>query len=414
MDDYDTNVVTAARGEYTARLVNILTPLMIQGIKSIYNDAIKICIENDEEEKYLMTFQNYLSRVPKWNSTIIQEETNRIIDESKCSYLAELISSVHTAQLKILTSIRVSQQQKKIDIDIPNLNDYIHKCYIEFARKIYKNVYLFEKDILPLDYQKNMRECEILCNESILNTIRNNMPIETILKAYMDEAVEEEIIEELVIKDLEQKTDDDDDKSNEVESNDVESNDVESNDVKSNDVESNDLESNDVKSNDVESNVEKINVEKSNENNLIKKDNNNKLINDDNLLEDIVANKLNNNEIKHNNLEMDLPKTMLNNNDNEQTIKFNNNDRVLDMGSNKEEIVNAPKDVDTLEKISDIRHEQRKLEEEEYDDDDDDDYENETLKISDTPLNLGILDIHDINKDVKIEPTPLITDIEIL
>ena len=43
-----------------------------------------------------------------------------------------------------------------------------------------------------------MRECDILCKESILEVIRDNMPVESILRAYMDEIIEEDIIEETV------------------------------------------------------------------------------------------------------------------------------------------------------------------------------------------------------------------------
>ena len=86
-----------------------------------------------------------------------------------------------------MTSIRVSQKQKKIDIDIPKLDNFVHKCYINFARKLYSNVYLFEKNLLPLDYQKNNREIELICHECILQVIRDSMPIEKILRAYLDE-----------------------------------------------------------------------------------------------------------------------------------------------------------------------------------------------------------------------------------
>ena len=89
-----------------------------------------MCISNDETEKYLMTFQNFLTRVPKWSQTIIEVETERIINTSRCSYLEDLITCVHIAQLKVLTSIRVSNKQKKIDIDIPKVQDFIHKVYI--------------------------------------------------------------------------------------------------------------------------------------------------------------------------------------------------------------------------------------------------------------------------------------------
>ena len=114
MDDYNVNVLSEAKNEYSSRLVRTLTPLLIQGIKSIFNEAVSLCKDNDENEKYLMTFQNFLSRVPKWNDNIVTEETKRIIDESKCPYLEDLLTCVHITQLKILTSIRVSQKQKKI------------------------------------------------------------------------------------------------------------------------------------------------------------------------------------------------------------------------------------------------------------------------------------------------------------
>ena len=142
MDDYNINVLSEAKSEYSTRLVSILTPLMLEGIKSIFNEAQTLCLENDEDDKYLMTFQNFLSRVPKWNTTIIEEETKRIVELSKCNYLEDLLTCVHITQLKILTSIRVSQKQKKIDIDIPKLKTFVHKCYITLARKLYSNVYL--------------------------------------------------------------------------------------------------------------------------------------------------------------------------------------------------------------------------------------------------------------------------------
>ena len=93
--------------------------------------------------------------------------------------------------------MRVGQKQKKIDINIPKLDDFIHKCYVQVARKVYKNVYLFEINIPPLQIQKHNRELEIIIQEAILNTLRESIPVETILKAYLEETVEEDIIEEI-------------------------------------------------------------------------------------------------------------------------------------------------------------------------------------------------------------------------
>lgn len=200
MDDYNISAISEAKNEYSARLVNIITPLVIEGIKSIFKEALELCIVNEEREKYLMTFQNFLTRVPKWNQNIIDSETKRIIDKSKCTYLEDLIACVHISQLKILTSIRVSNKQKKVEIDIPKINDFIHNTYIIFARKLYSNIYLFETTIPALQIQKNNRECELICKECILNVIRENIPVDKILRAYIDETEEEEVINETTLE----------------------------------------------------------------------------------------------------------------------------------------------------------------------------------------------------------------------
>jgi hypothetical protein len=198
MDDFDVSSLHESRNEWSARLITILTPLIIDGYKSIIDEAIKLCRDNNEMEKYLMTFQNFVSRIPKWNSTIIETERKRICDKSGCLYLEDLVTCVHIIQLKMLTAVRVGHKQKKIDINIPKLDDFIHKVYINVARKVYKNVYLFELGIPPLQIQKHNRELEIIVQECILNTLRESIPVEAILKEYMsDESIEEDVTEEI-------------------------------------------------------------------------------------------------------------------------------------------------------------------------------------------------------------------------
>ena len=197
MDDFNVSSLHESKNEWGARLLTILTPLIIEGFKSIFDESYKLCIDNNETEKYLMTFQNFITRIPKWNSTIIETERKRIIDRSGCSYLEELVTCIHIIQLKLLTAMRVGKKQKKIDINIPKLDDFIHKCYINVARKMYQNVYLFELKCQPLQIQKNNRELELIIQVCILNAVRDSIPLESILKAYMDETVEEDVIEEI-------------------------------------------------------------------------------------------------------------------------------------------------------------------------------------------------------------------------
>ena len=192
MDDFVISNLHEARNEWCSRLVSIFSPLVEEGIRSIFNEAWKMCVDTEEMGKYLMTFQNLLSRVPKWNNNIVEEERKRIIERSGCNYLEDLITCVHIIQLKVLTCIRVGNKQKKIDISIPKLDSFIHKVYIHVARKIYMNVYLFEKNVTPLHTQKNARELEQIIQECILTTIRESIPTEAIIRAYMDESEEQE------------------------------------------------------------------------------------------------------------------------------------------------------------------------------------------------------------------------------
>jgi hypothetical protein len=93
-------------------------------------------------------------------------------------------------------------------------------------------------------------------------------------------------------------------------------------------------------------------------------------------------------------------------NDSKEGLKFNDVDRAVDK-SGKEEAINAPKTLERLEEISNLRNAQRKMEE--------DDDDNEKLKISDELVDLNSLDVHVIGeKQVELDTSFLLDDIEVL
>ena len=203
MDDYNIVSLQESNNEWVSRLINLLSPCLIQGVRDMLTESLKICVENDEEEKYLMTFQNILSRVPKWSNETLLKEVDRIKEMSKCEYLEDLISCVHIVQLKALTCIRVGQKQKTIDIDIPKFDSFVHKVYTHLARKLFSNVYLFEVSVTPLTVQKNNREIELITKDCILEAVRESIPVEAILRAYLDKTVEENVEQEIVHENVE-------------------------------------------------------------------------------------------------------------------------------------------------------------------------------------------------------------------
>ena len=149
-----------------------------------------------------MTFQNLLARIPKWNQSIIDTEKKRIVELCNCSYLEDILTCVHIIQLKILSCVRVGSETKKVSIDIPDFSVFIHQAYTNIARKLYSNIYLFEIDIQPLETQKRNREFEHIVQTCIMNTIRDRIPIETLLRQYIDETQEVETtkVEKIVEK----------------------------------------------------------------------------------------------------------------------------------------------------------------------------------------------------------------------
>ena len=346
MDDFNVSSLHESKNEWASRLVTILTPLITEGYKSILEESIKLCKDNNEMEKYLMTFQNLVSRIPKWNQTIIDTECQRITEKSGCVYLEDLLTCVHIIQLKILTSMRVGQKQKKIDISVPKFNDFIHKSYINVARKLYKNIYLFELYVPPLQAQKNNREIEVIIQECIINTIRENIPIDMVIKAYMDESIEEDVTEEVK-----------EDVIDEV----------------------------------VEEPVQKtiVPVSASNEGNIVEE----KSVT---VVNDTIAD--------------DASSTG-------SVIQFDDIDYVKDTNNNISQ-VEAPKTIERLEEIGEIRNQERQ-----EDEDDDDDDDSDKIKITNNNVSLG--DIDDItnignsssgldNDSINLKMPSLMNDIEIL
>lgn len=193
MDDYSMQSLVESKNEWVARLLDVLTGPMKDGLKAIFQEAEEIASENEEEDKYLMTFQTFLSRIPAWNAELVQKERKRIQASSSCPYLEDLITCVHVVQLKALACVRVGKKQHKVDIDLPDVDRFVHRAYTNAARKLYTCVYLFEKGLPPLQTQRNERELDQIVRESILAAVRDGVPVEDILKAYISQT--EEIVE---------------------------------------------------------------------------------------------------------------------------------------------------------------------------------------------------------------------------
>jgi hypothetical protein len=184
MEELNTPIFAQAKVEYTAQLIDILYPHMFDGVKSIYDES-KL-LYSSKKIPILLIFRELLEKVPIWNSEIIESECSRITNNSNCDYIDDLITAVFISHTKILTSIGPNQSFNKINVTIPKCTTFIHKSYINTARELWKNPYLFNESVPGHEFQKNNKEIENIIKTCIENTIRNLLPIKEILKEHLE------------------------------------------------------------------------------------------------------------------------------------------------------------------------------------------------------------------------------------
>ena len=185
MEDTNVPIFAQAKIEYTNQLIDILYSHMYDGIKSIYEES-KIIYRKKKNLPIFILFRELLEKVPIWNGEIIDSECSRIILNSNCDWLDDLITAVFISHTKILTSIGPNQNFTKINVTIPKTSNFIHKTYINIARELWKNPYLFNENIPGHEYQRNSKEIENIIKQSIETTIRKLLPVKEILKEHLE------------------------------------------------------------------------------------------------------------------------------------------------------------------------------------------------------------------------------------
>jgi hypothetical protein len=182
------NFFIETKSEYTIQLVNVLTPLIYEGVQSIYTEALKT---SDDSNNVLKVFQTFLKLVPKWNPETIKQETDRIMNNSKSySWLPDLVKATLKANIIVLT---YNSSKNKVDPkyykDV-KIEDFIHRVYIECARELWNNPYLMYNQYPPIELKRNQRDTLNLVKEAIREGVRKSLPIKEILDVYLEEPLQ--------------------------------------------------------------------------------------------------------------------------------------------------------------------------------------------------------------------------------
>jgi hypothetical protein len=188
-EELSANALVDAKNEYTKLLTSYLTPCITEGFISLYDDAKNEKEEKQHDSRYddyseIQIFQDFIKKIPKWNQDIIDKESDRIIQKSKCDWLDRLLYGVFVSNAKVLSIVRIQpKKDDKMKLKIPKLRNFIHKCYVECGRELYKVAYLFDdEDITTIEKQKNIRDINSIVKDGIIESVRKLLPIQDILK----------------------------------------------------------------------------------------------------------------------------------------------------------------------------------------------------------------------------------------
>jgi hypothetical protein len=193
------SVYSDARTEYTKQLCVFLVPAYFQFFVDLLEKAKQDMVQ--EPKRALWQFQTYLNDIHDWNMERVRQEIQRIHSNSGCDYMEDLLTAVFIAHTKVLTAIRLSSNNKKVEINIPKVEHFLFKVLCETSKLLWSSTYLFRDGIPGIEKQQNYRTIETVLNEGILQAVRSLVPVKSILKDFVsqdakDDSDEEDVQEE--------------------------------------------------------------------------------------------------------------------------------------------------------------------------------------------------------------------------
>jgi hypothetical protein len=170
------NVLVEAKKEYLSQLCSLMCPVMIQAFQDMYIEAQKL----SKGKRVLMQYQKLLKEVPNWNDHIVKQNADNACNS--CSWFSDLLAAVFVSFVKILSSVRLKTDTKKISIKLPTNDLFVHTCYINAAKDLYKDPYIYDEEMNEYVRDAKLSERFTACIEA---TIKELLPIQQILETYM-------------------------------------------------------------------------------------------------------------------------------------------------------------------------------------------------------------------------------------
>ena len=169
------------KNEYLTNFKVKTVPLFKQGFRSLYDTTLK----NTKNKKNLLKeFQATLTNIPQWNSVIVDNEYDRFVKGSHCDWMGNLILAVFKATTKELLIFKNCDED--VDVVVPSAKIFIHSCYIEIARVLWRKPQLMYHKYTGTKASMNEDDLDQAIKNSIDITLNKYLPFEKIISKFVN------------------------------------------------------------------------------------------------------------------------------------------------------------------------------------------------------------------------------------
>jgi hypothetical protein len=181
--------------EWVGRLTDVLAPYVLNTVQSLMESTRT---NRNTRGGGMTDFRRALKDITQWNSLTVARHATQIATEYP--YLENLIAACFVAYVKILSSVRLHPKIPNIRLRLPSNDAFVHKVYIHTAREFYN-----DPDLL-----RSTRTTLInVVRAAVEASVRDMLPIEDILKAYLGDTVDgENAIDPSLVSDAKPGSDD--------------------------------------------------------------------------------------------------------------------------------------------------------------------------------------------------------------
>ena len=177
-------ILVEAKKEYTNQLCLLMCPVMIGVFQDMYEEAVRM----SKNKKPLLQYQRLLKEVPNWSNAMSKKHEDNVVN--RCTWFSDLLAAVFVSHVKILSSVRLKSDSKKISLKLPNNGVFIQTCYNNCARSLYNDPYVYHDEM-----SEHVRDDMLTkrFSECIETTIKELIPVQQILSTYMSATPESNI-----------------------------------------------------------------------------------------------------------------------------------------------------------------------------------------------------------------------------